>query len=113
MPHNEWICEECASLFYKPAERKEKTFGCDGCGEALIDTEKVCPFCGSERISRMRPCPVCDCYMAEDRHICKWCQKKLHKKFEQFLGSLDANEVDQLDDWLDGASIADFESMDI
>lgn len=67
--------------------------------------EELCPICGQPYIENAKSCPICRSYMPEGDIICKSCRRSLLSRFRDFADSLQEEEEDQLDEWLDGRSI--------
>lgn len=65
----------------------------------------VCPQCGEQNYEDAVSCPSCDGYKTQRAHICSSCRARLAKKFVNLIDGLCPEEIEQLDDWLDGASV--------
>ena len=67
--------------------------------------EYLCPICGEESFSEADSCPKCGEAKLTTDTLCRDCRKDLLKRFTSFADKLTEEEEDQIDDWMDGASI--------
>lgn len=99
-----YICDYCDARFDEP----EAVHYVEVNGDFKRRyTEYLCPICGEESFSEADSCPKCGEAKLTTDTLCRDCRKGLLKRFTDFADSLTAEEEEQLDDWMDGASIKD------
>lgn len=97
-----YICEQCGTAFDEPIIKETMAFSVDGFPK--YDIEKFCPICCSYYFT---PADYCQCGEAKRKgdKLCGRCKRIVFSKFSEFCDELTEQEVDQLDEWLDGESI--------
>lgn len=98
-----YICNDCGAEF---TEAERFTIAEDGYIESVA---YVCPLCRSVNIDEMTPCWTCDGgWVRPGRHVCPKCEKRLEGKLGRFLRGLTAEEVEALDDMVEGRSLREW-----
>ena len=68
-----------------------------------------CCYCGSTNITEMDPCPACDSgYMMPGKKVCEKCHLRLKGELGRFARLFSADECEELDNIIEGNSLADF-----
>ena len=99
-----YICDYCDARFDEPEAVNYVEVNGDF---KRRYTEYFCPICGEESFSEADSCPKCGEAKLTTDTICRACSKDLLKRVSAFAATLTEEEEDQLDDWMDGASIKD------
>lgn len=97
-------CEICGTAFDHPVVREYTDQSVD-CKAAF--RECVCPACFMPYIEEANTCPGCDGFKFQDEILCKSCRDALLERFRSFADELTSEQEQQLDEWLDGASVTD------
>lgn len=99
--HGQFICKSCQAVFNTPDEALEKAFGWDW------KRHRSCPVCGGTDFEYARSCgnDGCDGVMRSSDYVCLSCRQSLFDQLRVFLDGLTHEELNQLDEWLDGHSI--------
>lgn len=97
-------CRICGTTFDRPnvIERSDPTVDI-----GYMEHLEICPVCGQPHIEEMEECPECGGPMPRGEIICKTCRDALRVKFREFLAELSPREWEQIDEWLDGRSVAE------
>ena len=97
---DKYICLTCNNAFREPLSRVDDSL------EYGRSVSLYCPYCGEEdELIEADDCPKCgDTKYADDR-LCVNCRTHLQAKFRRFRDHLTVEEIEVLDDWLDGESI--------
>ncbi len=97
---DKYICLACHSRVQEPICRV------DDSQEYGRSVTQYCPYCGEEDyFVRADDCPKCGETKYADDRLCTNCQTHLQAKFRRFRDYLTVEEIEVLDDWLDGESI--------
>ena len=99
-----YICDICATPFDEPRKHVEHTVED---GRIRTDIELLCPICASPYFTNADICPRCGEWKLKQDPLCRACRADLLRRFTAFADKLTAEEEEQLDDWMDGASIKD------
>lgn len=97
-------CEICSTCFDAPIIRHEANTD----GENVWQMPyRCCPICGT--VEYFHKVDLCECVglKSPGELLCPKCRKALKKKVLRFFDSLDEQEREVFDDWMDGASIKD------
>lgn len=96
---------ECGCTFTDPDHRRDG-FGHEfGTHWFLVP---ICPECSSEIIEECAECSNrCECTNPKKKedYLCEDCKIELKEMFKGFLATLSEQEIEQLDEWLDGTSV--------
>lgn len=97
-------CLDCGCEFDRPASHREKTGVITDGGFQEIIKINVCPVCHSGVYYPVVTCSICG-EKYEAGKGCPKCRANLRGKFRKFLLTLEPEEVQELDDLLDGRSV--------
>ena len=99
-----YLCDYCGAYFDEPSKIHHR----ETVGEFTREyVDEVCPLCFCDSLSLACDCPKCGKPMWGGARLCDDCRKDLLRRFSAFADKLTEEEEDQLDDWMDGASIKD------
>lgn len=101
-----YVCESCGGEFSTP-KRIRREWIISGFPESTI--EVFCPHCGYSTFYWANNCP-CGAFKRTSELLCPECKDALRKRFRAILdvANFSELELDQIDEWMDGNSIADF-----
>ena len=91
-------CGRCGYVFTEPSMEcdKQTGYGCERC-----------PNCGCDEIYKVNCCR-CGEVKAEGEILCDDCRAVLAATMRMVLGTMSKEELDQIDEWMDGESVHDF-----
>ena len=103
-----YICSHCDIPYDAPLAVRE-TEDLSGEGHYFTRTDFLCPLCGYPADLANDLADLCDCseWKSKFRPTCAACHKKLLELFNAFADELTAGQEQDLDDLLDGVSVAD------
>lgn len=98
------ICDICCTAFEEPLTN---TTNENIDGHIRTDIEYLCPACCNPYFRSADLCPRCGIHYKRKNEdiLCRECRADLLRRFIDFADGLTAEEEEQIDEWMDGASI--------
>lgn len=102
-----YICSDCLHVFERPLTLDDSFSHAFGVERRSVF---ACPTCGGTDILSAVPCANARDnlgWMRPGDHLCRACRHALAARLGAFFDTLTAEEQQQLDAWMDGASVTE------
>jgi len=101
-----WRCNYCEAEFSEPFFIEDDVDRFDPTYRMIVP---ACPYCGTTNITEMEPCSECDTgYKMPGKKVCHKCHLRLKGELGRFARLFSTVECEELDDMMEGNSLADF-----